>query len=67
VAHTHYLQTTEVHFKQAQIATQNGADLVAECQSTLELETKKASAFTEALLQCAPVDSLVQILKGSPE
>ena len=80
VANKHYLQTTEEHFQQAQIATQNGADLAAvetetvqsgaesaaECQSTLELETKNASVVAEAFLKCAPIDLLMQILKAPP-
>ena len=34
--------------------------------NTLELETKKASTVAEAFLKCAPVDSLMQILKAPP-
>ena len=80
VASKHYLQTTEEHFKTAQSVdqsgadlaagepktVQSGADLAAACQSTLELETKKASTIAEAFLKCAPVDSLMQILKAPP-
>ena len=73
-------EPTEEHFKTAQSVdqsgadlaagepktVQSGADLAAACQSTLELETKKASTIAEAFLKCAPVDSLMQILKAPP-
>ncbi|MDA7906240.1 hypothetical protein N9007_00530 [bacterium] len=59
-------EPTEEHFKTAQSVDPRGADLAAACQSTLELETKKASTIAEAFLKCAPVDSLMQILKAPP-